>query len=206
VSSNYNVKRSPYVSGAKGFRALFLDRMGRNLRELLDDPPLSAPGGNGSLEANAVGSLLIVSDDENEALQEEYALRESRGMGAGAIERLLKRVVAMKLDDGHPEDLRHKCGTAESIRIRESGREDRLERNLAGNSFRELLESYVRGFFPVDGVLPVGYEHETFPFLLFNSYNLPELRGKLFAEKQMLASNELNVLNLILSRDDKIES
>ncbi len=70
-----------------------------------------------------------------------------------------------------------------------------------GAAFRALLEGYVRSFFPLDGVLPVGYEYEAFPFLLFNSYNLRELRSKLFAEKQMFASNELNILNLILAAE-----
>lgn len=47
----------------------------------------------------------------------------------------------------------------------------------------------------------MGYEYEAFPFLLFNSYNQRELRSKLFAEKQMFASNELNILNLILAAE-----
>ena len=70
-------------------------------------------------------------------------------------------------------------------------------------AFRALLEEYVRSFFPLDGVLPVGYEYEAFPFLLFNSYNLHELLSKQFAEKQMFASNELNVLNLILAAEQR---
>lgn len=247
-SGSYGVKRSPYVSGVRGFRSAFLDRAGKSLRELLDRPPMADPvNDDGMPGACAVGSLLVVPDNENEMLQEEYALRAAREMGRGAVEQLLKRVVAMKLDDDHSEDLRHKCGAAESIlrhlleenstrtqrfeqstgrpdryyalpiflyvfyeeieryfaRIKESGDEDLLESSFEGHSFRELLEGYVRGFFPADGVLPVGHEYDAFPFLLFNSYNLPELRGKLFAEKQMLASHELNVLNLILSREDE---
>jgi hypothetical protein len=36
-------------------------------------------------------------------------------------------------------------------------------------------------------------------FVVFNSCNLPELRGKLFAEKQHFASSEGNILNVILT-------
>ena len=62
-----------------------------------------------------------------------------------------------------------------------------------------LLALYARALFPIEGLLPLGYEYEEFPFVIFNSSSLPELRGKLFAEKQLYASSELDVLNLILT-------
>lgn len=246
-SGYFGVRNAPYASAARAFRSRFLDRAGKSLQELLDGPPMGKHGGgldDSGPDASVVGSLLVASYHEDEELREEYALREARKMGAARLEKLLNRVLAMKLDDDLPEDLRHKCAAPENILrhlleevqgrtqrfVQETGRPDRYyalpiflfafyeeieayfkqisdagnddwkESTLEGNAFRELLESYVKAFFPADDVLPIGYEYGAFPFLLFNSYNLPELRSKLFAEKQMLASNELNVLNLILSR------
>jgi hypothetical protein len=70
---------------------------------------------------------------------------------------------------------------------------------LSDQPFRDLLALYAEALFPVEGLLPLGYEYEEFPFVIFNSYSLPELRSKFFAEKQLFASSELNVLNLILT-------
>lgn len=67
-----------------------------------------------------------------------------------------------------------------------------------GESFRDILATYIRSVFPVDNILPIGYQYEKFPFVVFRSYSLGEIRNKLFADKQLLTSNELNVLNLIL--------
>lgn len=66
--------------------------------------------------------------------------------------------------------------------------------------FRKILSSYIRQFYPVDTVLPIGQEYQDFPFIVFNSYSLEQLRTKMFTDKYLLTSNELNVLNLILSR------
>jgi len=38
-----------------------------------------------------------------------------------------------------------------------------------------------------------------FPFIIFKSYALGEMRYKMFADKYLLVSNELNILNLLLS-------
>jgi hypothetical protein len=51
----------------------------------------------------------------------------------------------------------------------------------------------------VEGLPPLSYEYEECPFVIFNNFSLPEVRGKLFAEKQVFASSELNVWNLILT-------
>ncbi|AOY82261.1 MULTISPECIES: helicase-related protein [Moorena] len=66
--------------------------------------------------------------------------------------------------------------------------------------FRKIMSSYIRTFYPVDNVLPIGHEYQDFPFIVFNSYSLEQLRAKMFTDKYLLTSNELNVLNLILSR------
>jgi hypothetical protein len=68
-----------------------------------------------------------------------------------------------------------------------------------GYSFKELLTSYLRWLFPAEGFLPIGTHYGEFPFVLFKSYTLRERRSKLFAEKYLLTSRELSLLNLILS-------
>jgi len=69
-------------------------------------------------------------------------------------------------------------------------------------TFRKLLSLYVRELYPADNMLPIGYNYGEFPFVLFRSYSLNEIRNKLFTDKQLLISHELNVLNLILAQDE----
>jgi hypothetical protein len=66
-------------------------------------------------------------------------------------------------------------------------------------SFRELLSNYIRTITRANGILPIGQAYSSFPFVLFRSYSLEQMRQKRFTDKQLLTSNELNVLNLILS-------
>ena len=65
--------------------------------------------------------------------------------------------------------------------------------------FRDILEAYIRSLYPVGDILPIGYHYQEFPFLLFRSYSLKEMRNKLFTEIYFLTSSELNILNLILA-------
>jgi hypothetical protein len=67
--------------------------------------------------------------------------------------------------------------------------------------FRDILATYIRSVYPVDNVLPIGHKYRDFPFVVFRSYSLEEIRKKSFTDKYLLTSNELNVLNLILSKD-----
>jgi Helicase conserved C-terminal domain len=71
-----------------------------------------------------------------------------------------------------------------------------------GESFRDILAEYIRCMFPVDNILPIGSQYGEFPFVVFRSYSLGEIRDKLFTDKQLLTSNELNILNLILSQEN----
>lgn len=240
-SGSYAVRNSPWARAAKGFRPKFLDRAGRSLEVLLEEPPLDGGGDPG---ASAVGGLLVAAYGGEEGLEEAYSLRAARVMGHETLDKIRRRLWAIQKGEGYPDDLRHKCfaplDIIEEILGEDGGRSrtfeqttrrpDRYfalplslfvfgermeewmkianstesrspsERDRGGLSFRLLLENTLKARFPVEGALPVGYEYERFPFLVFNSYNLPELRGKLFAEKQILASNELNVLMLILAR------
>jgi len=67
--------------------------------------------------------------------------------------------------------------------------------------FRDILSAYVRSTYPIDSVMPIGHKYHEFPFIVFRSYSLEQSREKMFTDKYLLSSNELNVLNLILSKD-----
>ncbi len=65
--------------------------------------------------------------------------------------------------------------------------------------FKDILSIYIRSLYPVNNILPIGHNYKEFPFVIFRSYSLEEIRNKIFTEKYLLNSQELNVLNLILS-------
>jgi len=65
--------------------------------------------------------------------------------------------------------------------------------------FRDILTQYIRALYPVGNVLPIGDKYQYFPFVVFRSYSLEQVREKIFTDKYLLSSNELNILNLILS-------
>ncbi|MBW4669022.1 MAG: helicase [Cyanomargarita calcarea GSE-NOS-MK-12-04C] len=67
--------------------------------------------------------------------------------------------------------------------------------------FRDILSAYTRLLYPVGNILPIGHNYKDFPFVVFRSYSLEEMRQKVFTMKYLLSSNELNILNLILCRD-----
>jgi Helicase conserved C-terminal domain len=68
-------------------------------------------------------------------------------------------------------------------------------------TFQNILTTYIRLLYPVGNILPIGDKYRDFPFVVFRSYSLEEIRKKSFTDKYLLTSNELNVLNLILSRE-----
>ncbi|MDF5733055.1 MAG: helicase-related protein, partial [Rhizonema sp. PD38] len=68
--------------------------------------------------------------------------------------------------------------------------------------FRDILATYIRLLYPVGNVLPLGYNYQDFPFVIFRSYCLEEVRRKIFTDKYLFSSHELNVLNLILCKPD----
>jgi hypothetical protein len=70
------------------------------------------------------------------------------------------------------------------------------------NSFRWLLAAYVQTLYPIISVLPIGDDYEEFPFILFRSFNLKEIRKRIFSDTHLLISNEMNVLNMLLSYRD----
>ncbi|MDF5720115.1 MAG: helicase-related protein [Rhizonema sp. PD37] len=68
--------------------------------------------------------------------------------------------------------------------------------------FRDILATYIRLLYPVGNVLPIGYNYHSFPFVVFRSYCLEEVRRKIFTDKYLFSSHELNVLNLILCQPE----
>ncbi len=66
--------------------------------------------------------------------------------------------------------------------------------------FRDILAGYIRQLYPVGNILPIDHRYSEFPFVIFRSYNLAEIRTKIFQDQYILNSYELNVLNLILSK------
>ena len=69
--------------------------------------------------------------------------------------------------------------------------------------FRTLLSRYVQSLYPAYNTLPIGRQYKKFPFVVFRSYSLGEMREKIYSDRYLLTSNELNILNLILSREEK---
>jgi hypothetical protein len=62
-----------------------------------------------------------------------------------------------------------------------------------------LLASYIRALYPADSLLPIGRSYDAFPFILFRSLNLGEARRKMFTDKYLFMSHEVNILNMLLS-------
>ncbi|MDY7007339.1 MAG: helicase [Cyanobacteriota bacterium] len=70
--------------------------------------------------------------------------------------------------------------------------------------FRTLLSQYVHYLYPAYNTLPIGRKYREFPFIVFRSYSLGEMREKIYSDRYLLTSNELNILNLILCRDEGV--
>lgn len=73
------------------------------------------------------------------------------------------------------------------------------EKNIK-DKFRYILEQYIRSLYPVGNVLPLGSDYQDFPFIFFTSYSLEEIRNNILTDKYLFNSNELNIVNLILSK------
>jgi hypothetical protein len=72
----------------------------------------------------------------------------------------------------------------------------------AESEFRSLLSRYVHSLYPAYNTLPIGRQYREFPFLIFRSYSLGEMRVNMLSDRYLLNSHELNVLNLILATDE----
>lgn len=65
--------------------------------------------------------------------------------------------------------------------------------------FRMILANLLKTWYPAENMLPIGADYETYPFLIFRSYNMSEIRHRLFSGNSVFASYEMNVLNMLLS-------
>jgi hypothetical protein len=53
-----------------------------------------------------------------------------------------------------------------------------------------------------ENIVPVTSDYDTFPYVLFRRHSLPEARKNRFTERYIFTSNEFNILNVILSREE----
>jgi hypothetical protein len=67
------------------------------------------------------------------------------------------------------------------------------------SDFRILLERYIKALYPANDFLPIGNGYPDFPWVIFKSYDLAQIRRSLFKANYFLNSRSLNLLNLILS-------
>jgi len=65
--------------------------------------------------------------------------------------------------------------------------------------FRGLLGEYVHKLYPANSLLPIGDQYDEFPFIVFRSLNLGEVRRKMFTGKYLFMSHEFNIINMLLS-------
>jgi hypothetical protein len=67
--------------------------------------------------------------------------------------------------------------------------------------YRQVLERYVKALYPANDFLPIGNGFVKFPFVIFKSYDLAQIRRSLFKSNYFLNSRSLNLLNLMLFRE-----
>jgi hypothetical protein len=67
-------------------------------------------------------------------------------------------------------------------------------------SFRRILQYYLKSIYNVYDILPIGYQYQDFPFILFRSYTLKQMRQQVFTKHYLFNSSKLNIVNLILSQ------
>ncbi len=78
-------------------------------------------------------------------------------------------------------------------------REPQDQDNPLNLPFHTLLDRYIRALYPADSMLPIGNTYDDFPFLVFRSLNVSEARNKMFTGKYLFMSQELNIINMLLS-------
>ena len=74
------------------------------------------------------------------------------------------------------------------------------ENSPESQEFRSLLERYVKALYPATDFLPIGEGFVNFPWVIFKSYDLTQIRRSLFSANYFINSRSLNLMNLILAR------
>ncbi len=75
----------------------------------------------------------------------------------------------------------------------------REHKNISEATFHGLLSAYIQRLYPANSLLPLGEEYDDFPFIVFRSLNLGEVRRKMFTGKYLFMSHEFNIINMLLS-------
>lgn len=68
------------------------------------------------------------------------------------------------------------------------------------NTFKDILQSYIKAYYSVGDVLPISSDYENIPFITFRSAALKNMRNRIYNNRYMFCSSELNLLNLLLLR------
>ena len=66
------------------------------------------------------------------------------------------------------------------------------------NTFKDILQSYIRAYYSIGDVLPISDNYEDVPFITFRSASLKNMRNRIYNNRYMFCSSELNLLNLLL--------
>ncbi len=66
------------------------------------------------------------------------------------------------------------------------------------SSFKYLLKSLLNSYYSVENVLPISADYENIPFVVFRCTDLKKIRAKMYNDKYMFCSREINLLNLLL--------
>ena len=69
------------------------------------------------------------------------------------------------------------------------------------NTFKSILQNYVKAYYSIGDILPISDEYENFPFITFRSASLMSMRARTYNSRYMFCSSELNLLNLLLLKD-----
>ncbi|OQW91620.1 MAG: hypothetical protein BWK78_04100 [Thiotrichaceae bacterium IS1] len=71
------------------------------------------------------------------------------------------------------------------------------------DAYRNILEHFLRLFYPLNDSLPLDNDYSDFPFLLFRCNNLINRRKQHFDRRYWFSSTDFNVVNLILSQQEE---
>jgi hypothetical protein len=215
-----------YLELQSSFATKFSELIKNKLESLLNFPPIQRSYINGSLLIVPLKERLIeekykmrlqqeiVSYSNGELLHQMSKIKKSSTYPENIRSALQEAIELVKILQEKP----HKTQKFEqnsqyldqyyaiplfSLIISEALRQyfSRHEPEPEDGRFKDILAAYLSSLYPICNILPIGHEYKDFPWILFRSYSLNEIRSKLFTDKYFLISNELNVLNLILSQD-----
>ncbi|MFM6355948.1 MAG: helicase-related protein [Planktothrix sp.] len=229
VEINLGIKEDQglsYLELQRSFAAKFYELVNHKLEGLLNFPPIQRSYIHGSLLIVPVKERLIeekykmrlqqeiLSYSNGELLYQMSKIKNSSTYPESIHSALKEGIELVKILQEKPYKTQKFEQNSQyldqyyaiplfSLMISEALRQyfSRHEPEPEDRRFKDILAAYLRSLYPICNILPIGDEYKDFPWILFRSYSLNEIRSKLFTDKYFLISNELNVLNLILSQD-----